>query len=572
MLEKIFSQMTDIDGGKKEGLILPVDEEKDPARAGALHTLHKLGKSKNKTIYDLIPDEISKEVEDGEGRKVKAIDYDLSNPSAEKKSKIDEMMEARFAELTRELWDLLVVHGYAEEKDDGSYEMTKEVSDLDGESCLLLCKLAGIENARIKYVPQGAGEDEEGLVMDTFRKEGLSGVLAKFGGRTVGIDHHGEESGRDTSAAKHTYEFLIENGLLKKTDYLDDYVKFVTQEDNKEYSELANTAEERFRNSGQTLRGLRRYIDPEKIVDLFRESREAGGIFDPDAPLSEEFRKGYEYKARTDDKYDLKNDGKNLLQLGEKIKERIKFTEAAIKNLEKKGFVFDTQGEYGKILVDPGRLNKEGKREKTVKMGHEAAVVFGYENYLNWDPKNNGFVLYTQKPLDEIRFSQGFNVRGCMWMKPDAEPLQVTLEEIISRLSKKRTKVPKELKDALATMTLGNSSVDAPKGVDVLKDMIEKKSGVDVAEKKEISRERMEIIDFAIKSYVDGGRKFKKLIESGKVITLQGNTEEEKQRNLQERVEKHVRGGLEKYSREYFKLEKDEVDQIIEEAMKSIFK
>ncbi|OGI29220.1 MAG: hypothetical protein A2288_00415 [Candidatus Moranbacteria bacterium RIFOXYA12_FULL_44_15] len=561
--------MKDSGKGEKEGLKLLVDEEKNPARAGALHTLHKLGKSKNKTIYDLIPDEISKEVEDGEGKKVKAIDYDLNNPSAEKKSKIDEMMETRFAELTRELWDLLVVHGYAEEKDDGSYEMIKEVSDLDSESCLLLCKLAGIENARIKYVPQGAGEDEEGLVMDTFRKEGLSGVLAKLGGKTVGIDHHGEESGRDTSAAKHTYEFLIENGLLKKTDYLDDYVKFVTQEDNKEYSELTNTAEKRFRNSWQTLRGLRRYIDPEKIVELFKESREAGGIFDPDTPLSEEFRKGYEYKAKTDDKYDLKNDGKNLLQLGEKIKERIKFTEAAIKKLEEKGFLFDTRGEYGKILIDPGRLNKGGKREKTVKMGHEAAVVFGYDNYLNWDPKNNGFVLYTQKLLDEIRFSQGRNVRGCMWMKPDNEPLQITLEEIFSRLSKKRTKVPKSLKEALAVITLGNSSVDAPEGVDVLRDLAEKDTDAKSEKEMEISGERWDWMQMAIKNYGKSGKDYLKLLKGGKLFEPPKNIREEK-----EEIEKFLRDGLADYNKDIKdkeKFEEKEIDFMVAKSMEIVF-
>ena len=56
--------MKDSGKGEKEGLKLLVDEEKNPARAGALHTLHKLGKSAGKNVYDLIPDGIAKKVKD----------------------------------------------------------------------------------------------------------------------------------------------------------------------------------------------------------------------------------------------------------------------------------------------------------------------------------------------------------------------------------------------------------------------------------------------------------------------------------------------------------------------------
>lgn len=570
---------------KREGLILvPLDkngnpvedyEETDPARAGAAHTLYKLNQKEGWDVSDLVPEEEIESIErDSQNDPVRLNLRSWDNASEEEKARRKEALDEHFNELTRELWDLLVTHGYAEEQEDGTYKMTKEVSDLDGESCLTLCRLAGLDNAKVKYVPQGQGEDEEGVVMDTSNRDGIVGLA---GGRTVIGDHHGDKSGRDTSATKHVYEFLIANGLLGQEKYLDQYIRFVTQEDNKTYIE--SELRENFPNSWQTLRGLNQYIAPVDIINLFKESELAGKPFNPDEPLPEKFLEEYKYQARTDHPIDQKNNGKSLKELGEIVKDRIERSLVAIRRLEKEGFVLDTgEKAFGRILIDTGIIkDKDGKKiMKSIPMGHDAVRAAGFGGYLIWTPKHNGFVLYVTNPLRdelyperEIKFSQGFNVRGNMWLKPrNQELIQVTLEEIVSKLSRKRTKVPLELKKALAKKGLESTLVDLPPGSE-LPGGAKKENEV-----REVSQERWEWLESAIKNFAKEGKEYKKLLDEEKIFTIEGNTLEEKEKNKKAKLEKYVREGLDNYNnylRETEKFDEVELNYMAQMIMDNIY-
>jgi hypothetical protein len=538
------------------------EEIRDPEMAGAEHTFYKFRKSEKHTVADFVPEDRIKVSQDEKGD-IKRMDINYEPGDPKRKKEMDAAMNEKFVEMTKKLWDTFITHGYAEEQEDGSYKMTKEISDLDGESCLALLREAGLDTSKVKYVPQGEGGDEEGLVMDTSDEDG---IVSRNSGKTLIADHHGEKSGRDTSATKFTYELLIANGLLEKKDYYQDFVDFVTDEDNKTYFE--GSLRENFKKSWKTLRGLNQYMHPSDIVNLFKESRAFGKVFDPDEPLPDEFLKSYTYKAKDlNNPMDAQNDGKTLEVLGYLVRGRITRSEKAISNLEKEGFVFDTGDKnFGKILVDPGK-EWEGKTIKSVSMGHDAVRAAGYGGYLIWNPLQNGFALFTTRPLSEVRFTQGKNIRGNFWLKPrDKETIQVTLEEILSELSKKRTKIPDSMRKALETRGLANVSVELPENV-----QIDNKKEI---EKKEISPSRWRWIGFAIESYSQSAKDYLELLRGGKLFAIPGNTEEEKNKNLKEKIEKFLRDGFKEYNEDLIEKEKfsqEEVDIMVEESLKNIF-
>ncbi|MDZ4385287.1 MAG: hypothetical protein U0944_02595, partial [Candidatus Moranbacteria bacterium] len=171
----------------------------DPLRAAAWHTIRKMEDLKMK--------------------------YSDLNGATEKER------EEKFLELTRRLWNEFTVHGITK---NGSMDLIRE-SDLDGESWLKLLELAGfsIDRDKVNFIKSGTTR-ESGVIGDTSEKQ--SGVIAEDKGKKLTMDHHGPESDRTTSATKFAYELLTTLNLLKKEDYLDKFVDFVTACDNLEFS------------------------------------------------------------------------------------------------------------------------------------------------------------------------------------------------------------------------------------------------------------------------------------------------------------------------------------------------
>lgn len=392
---------------------IKIEEETDPVRAAAMHTIYKFEDSADRTTYA-----------EAFGAK-----------DDEKKR------DKKFLELTKKLWTDLSVHGFVEIDSITGKITIKRESDLDGRSCLKLLKLAGIEvdQNKINYVTMGETA-EKGVIMDTSNNHG---VIAKEKGKKLIFDHHGKESDRTTSATKFVYETLVEMGLLEKNPYLDKYVEFVTKCDNENYKN--DEIKKVFANYSRNLYGLRDKLTIDEIIEFLQKGQ------DPALPLPDDFIENYKYTK----------DGKEefLKDFCKSLQEDIKFSKIIIASMKKEGFVVDTgKNRFGKILIDTKKKNNYPKIPNKSHMAQLAVRVNGYDGYLVWAPRENSFVLYTNRKMDDASIPGGFseeldlkNVRGNMLMRKRGSvgPLKITLEGLMSKLCGKEFKIEGKIKEAM---------------------------------------------------------------------------------------------------------------------------
>jgi hypothetical protein len=269
--------------------------------------------------------------------------------------------------------------------------------DLDAKSGIGIFKLAGVSAKNIQFVEKG--EFAEGKInIDTGSEDGF---VIKYGEKTIFIDHHAIHSGSDNSATKITYEVLTSLGLLKKEEYLDRLVEFVTQADNKTFPDQGKY----FKSSMLTILGLERFIKFENLLQFFKEGRSVTEL------LSGE---------------DIKKYG--LIHGASKQNEIVDKSLAALEEMDKTGLIINSE-RYGKIAVDIG---------KKVPGGFDAANYHGCGAYIIWNPDSNGFfVTAINRPLQDD-FSQGKKIRDTMWIKNpkiDPSPLTLTLSEILNKMT-----------------------------------------------------------------------------------------------------------------------------------------
>ncbi|MFA4817506.1 MAG: hypothetical protein WC608_02130 [Parcubacteria group bacterium] len=375
-----------------------------PVRTAAWHTIYKLENSLDLKYEDLNAVDIS------EGDK-------------------------KFLDLTRKLWTELIIHGTGK-----NGEIIKR-ADQDAYACLKLMELAGInvDMNKVSFVKQGDSA-ESGIIMDTSMRDG---VIAEEDGKRLIIDHHGKESDRTTSAAKFVYETLLEIGLLKKEKYLDNFVKFVTKCDN--FNLTPDEMKQAYTNYPKNLYGLYFRMKVEDVLELFKNG------MDPMKNLPDDYLKNHAYINPQNNKEE------SLTQLTGHMEKQMNNGKAALEKLERAGFFVDTGADrFGKIFIDTKKKNeKTGNTYPNVdgENNSNQLEVFckGYGGYLIWSPKENSFVLYTLKKMGRDMFSQGFNVRGNMWIKSpqDPEKLTIALDEIFSKLTGKNFKVEGRLREVL---------------------------------------------------------------------------------------------------------------------------
>ena len=395
------------------------EEEMAPARAAAWHTIHKIENSPDLTYADLLKKNPFK-------AKVKK---DQDGNIEWKKNKRSEMSpeesDAKFIELTRKLWKEFAVHGYwAYDKNSDKIFIPK--GDLDGEVSLELLRRAKFDvDGHVEYVEPG--ERKEGAyTADSSKKHG---VVSLNKGESVVGDHHTPESGRDSSAAKFTYDMLVETGLLEKEKYLDEFVEFVTKKDNQNYSadEIKELFNPKTRKYSRTLVGLDRYLEVDALIEIFEKE----GIKHGDE-LSQEMLEKYKVK-------DKKSGGKekSLKELSDKLVGMMNQSKRAIRKMQKGGLEFDSGSRFGKVLVDVGERDLGGKKgiRNKVSLEFEAVRAAGFGAYVVWIPEQNRFKVYTEKPMD-FDFTQGGNVRNHYWTKQgtDGEALTVKLADIIEKI------------------------------------------------------------------------------------------------------------------------------------------
>jgi len=300
----------------------------------------------------------------------------------------------KFIAQTRKLWADLAVHGILGKSKEGEVNILHQ-TDLDGRASIGLLKLAGINTSGVEYVEPGKYVSGK-INLDTGDRHGL---VVEDAGKTVFFDHHTDKSGSDTSATKLVYETLLAMELLKKEEYLDKAVEFVTQIDNKTFP----NEEKHFKGSMLTLLGLQRFVKFDALLRFFKDGRSPTELLSPD---------------------DLEKYG--LLNAAVRQKDIVERSFAVLEEMEAKGLIIDSE-RYGKIAVDIG---------KQLPGGFDAAKAYGCGAYVIWSPDTNGFFITTVKPLQES-FSQGFKVRDSMWLKPknDAADTTIRLSEILSKLA-----------------------------------------------------------------------------------------------------------------------------------------
>ncbi|MEK7075184.1 MAG: hypothetical protein AAB948_00080, partial [Patescibacteria group bacterium] len=290
-------------------------------------------------------------------------------------------------------------------------------TDLDGRASLGFLKLAGINTENIEYV--APGKFIEGRInLDTGDRHG---IVVEDEGKTAFFDHHTDKSGRESSATKFTYQALTNLGLLKGNPVFEKLVEFVNQVDNRNYPE----EEKYFKDSYRTVLGLQKSVPFGKLLVFFRSNKKAHEIL-TDKEL-EEF--GLEKESRRQ---------KNVVEQSMK----------RLEEMEKEGLIVDAEN-YGKIAVD---INK------TIRGGFDAAKAHGCGGYIIWNPKENSFFLTTINSLvKDFNLSQGKRIRETMWIKPrnDNKPLDISLGEIINKLTNDKFSASGELKNYLDKENFG---------------------------------------------------------------------------------------------------------------------
>lgn len=350
-------------------------------------------------------------------------------------------------EMAKKVWGVPTVHGFLDPEhpnpETGEPGIARR-TDLDGRGYLAILKKAGFyfDMKDVGYVKQGdLPKSGRGLVGDTANEDG---VVAKNFGELLISDHHGEKSGRDTSATRNKYEALVASGDIERSDALDDFVEFVTKEDNKDYTE--DECKKIIENFDGNLIGLQRYMNGEDVIKVFEEYAEKGEELDPYEKLPSEIIENLKFENSNGDKMELKD----VLQKLKNTKEALK---REVEAMKKEGLFIETD-QYGTILIDAGRLDGKSKKIKKrlgSNLAIEAARAAGHGGVVWWNPDANSFSIQVANRGLNFTLSEGENYRGRYWLKtPSSAKMKTTLEEILGKLTgQENFQMDKKLNEAL---------------------------------------------------------------------------------------------------------------------------
>lgn len=364
---------------------------------------------------------------------------DYSELHAETEKEGNELM----LELTKKFWKEFAVHGTPVPDGKGGMKIESK-TDLDGEGFIEILKQAGFDTSKISYIahkeylPGGFTGDASGR----------HGISTPDGGESLIGDHHAKESDRTTSATKFAYEMLVDFGLLKKdNEVLKKFVDLVTDQDNENYTDkeikyLFDSKDKRF---PRTIIGLSKYLTTDQILALL----EKNGDYKKALPSG--------VLKKVDGCDPVTKQKKTLEEFSKEVTKRILASEKYVRETSDAGFEINSGDEnFGKILIDTGRIKAVGNGEKEgyankIGEGFLPVRAAGYGAYIVYIPEQKRFKILTKKPLGEIEFDQGFNVRGSFWYKPgnDGKEITVTLEDILSKLCGRKVAIEGKLQEAM---------------------------------------------------------------------------------------------------------------------------
>jgi hypothetical protein len=355
---------------------------------------------------------------------------DLEGEGLNKKDeqeKADELIREKAKEL---FLNKLFTHGKLRTDAESGKTELKSQTDLDGQVCLALLKEAGIDTANINYIQQDDELPEAGLIFDADKEQGW---VLKKGGKLLSVSDKDKSSGED-STAKFIYEGLVEfRRLEKKSKVLDKIVEFATKEDNKKYDKEEIT--QIFENYHCNLMGLRKYLDADQLLKVFKDQMGRNSDFSPYKKIDPNYLKTLTYlDPKTGGKIEFEEARSQLMELK-------RYSKNAIEKMKQEGFVMKTGNDRnGDVLIDLGRVDKDGiRRGPRVNLGYFAARYAGFGGYVIYD-KEGGFCSIQATEAMKSVPAEGFSVSPqyhlISKMREEGE-MQTTLEEVMRNLSGK---------------------------------------------------------------------------------------------------------------------------------------
>ncbi len=390
----------------------------------------------------------------------------------------------------------LAVHGMVKKDEDTKMMDINKKPDMDGKIVLFLLNKIGVEakgnpeTGNVEYVMPG----NHALGKITFDSGKVDGVEIRKEQNEKGewvisviVDHHGDTSPRDTSAAEVAYQTFEKLGMLeeyfqkdsKNKEGLEKLIQLNNRIDNFDFPNGKEYFDNYFQNSWDTMIGISRMINPQNLLDFLGDGRNIDDAVRSisEMNLSEKEMKRYGILQQRDIKdqkrieeianeygIDLEKDGtvgkitkekieelskkgifyskerktfREYVDVREMQKERVIASQAVLQEMEKDGLIIESD-RFGRIAVDiDGRI----------KTGPEAARAFGCGTRVLWDPEYNRFGVDTlggeelvdsEGNLLANKYHQGVEVRKTMWLKSLAEkdePLNIKLETILQELT-----------------------------------------------------------------------------------------------------------------------------------------
>ncbi|MFA6421928.1 MAG: hypothetical protein WCV92_00790 [Candidatus Buchananbacteria bacterium] len=336
------------------------------------------------------------------------------------KNEREGLAEKAFQEMTRKTWKNIVVHGIGK----------NEFSDLDGEACLGLLKIAGIDVGGVKFVEKG--QSTPGAInFDTGNKDGISLM-----GDTIFLDHHGENSRQESSATKVTFEALAGLGLLESSPAINKLVEFVTKSDNLDFP-LDKLSRADFNNFPKTLWGLKsgfkKQAGFQRLWDFMQKHPEVGFS----EPLSDGLLKEL---VEVDDKK-VKDDLETEIETQKTI---VEGTDERFEKLKENGFIIESgEDGYGNIVVS--LLGRRGSEENAVPGRIEEVKAHDCNCLITYNESENNLTVNTDREI-EFKLPEGMAIRGRMWiLEGDRQAKKeafgrITLRQVIEGVTGKKIK------------------------------------------------------------------------------------------------------------------------------------
>ncbi len=302
---------------------------------------------------------------------------------------VNDGKEEKVAEMLRAGVNELVIHG---DKRKGSESLILR-PDLDSRAAIYLLELANVDYKQLTFVPKGDWVANS-VNIDTGERPAFD--IEEDG--SVFFDHHGKErAGYDhsTSATKIIYDILINQNLLKREEWLDVLVGFVTDIDNADYP----LDRDYFLNDWwRSLYGLQKSLSFESLVNFIKAGK------DPRKPFTKEMAQSSTVKV---------SNGKQV-PLQDICLEQDKLVEKSLGGIRRaveimKGKNIETRNDlFGHLLLNFVEVpesrsnNKKARAWNMIPLGFTAARALDFDSYFLWDEQSKGFFITSRFHLQKI--------------------------------------------------------------------------------------------------------------------------------------------------------------------------